>query len=828
MKKLYNIFLIAAALLVFAPFANAQDDWSINGQIKDPYTQETLDFPKDFGLQQPEDLGFAYSKNISKPFKNGYYWIKLESFSTGTATYLESAAPADIVLVLDFSNSMTAQYYTTGTHYVPTLSTQNNQNGNYTYQFLNQNTRYIEYDGEYCAIQIGRTDADFNQGGYAWAYFQTTAGQTYFLNGNEVSTTQPTWSGSGNFGNNSILWTGALFQRYVNQSVSRVNALKEAVADFIDVIYHNDNYDDDGNRRSSPLGNRISIVVFSANNTTDSRQIAGWTDVTKASGAKDETLLRAISAVTDNPRGTYSNRGMTLANTLLSGIEADRKAVSTRTVVMFTDGVPGNYTEWSEQYESTTTANGCIAQANIAKNTHDAKVFTVALYTWPNGNYTTAQRNMRDYLNYTSSNFQNAESLTNYGTGTYDGSYFKLAGNDLSAVFREIAHQSGGSSTVLSASSRNVDVISNSFTLPNEALEDIESSVKIFIAKCKDYKRDEDGNAVTDADGNYVYDFYTEYLKGHTPDSYVYYELNEDGSIINPDAPIKVDANISISLEGNNRITVSGFDYSSMFCGPVYKDLYDPDEHEPEENTDPANIKEFKGYKIIIMIPVKMNPDAVGGPNVPTNGAGSGIYIKADDTEASIPFKTPTISLPVNVHLTKLGLAVGESAKFKIERAKINETETDADNNGVPDRLEGNGVDANSWEYVSTVFVTKTSASTDPLVKVKGMPATTMVGTSQVGFIYKISEEEWAWKFDQMTPPQYTVTSKVDNPFTFTNIKKDNIDFIIRNAESKVTNVFKSGDFNPKYNDSKDNGRTQYNPTTSGSGSGSGSGGGSQ
>ena len=410
---------------------------------------------------------------------------------------------------------------------------------------------------------------------------------------------------------------------------------------------------------------------------------------------------------------------------------------------------------------------------------------------------------MRDYLNYTSSNFQNAESLTNYGTGTYDGSYFKLAGNDLSAVFREIAHQSGGSSTVLSASSRNVDVVSNSFVLPEGTTAD---SIKIFIAKL---------DTMT-ADRKYV--FKKEILRSKIPDTQDYYfdVLDENGDKTGERK--KVEDGITVSLAGGNTITVTGFDYSSNFCGPIFKEGFDDD---PDEPLVLANIDHVQGFKIIILIPVKMNPDAVGGPNVPTNGAGSGIFVKSGDTTAVVQFKSPTVSLPVNVHLTKLGLAVGESAKFKIERAIIYEDDADANKNGVPDRLEGDSAAVQTlWQYVSTVFVTKTNASANPLVKVKGMPATTMENGEQVGFIYRISEEDWAWKFDQMTPPQYTVTSKVDNPFTFTNIKKDNIDFIIRNAESKATNVFKTGDFNPKYNDSKDNGRTQYDPTPASSGSG--------
>lgn len=59
------------------------------------------------------------------------------------------------------------------------------------------------------------------------------------------------------------------------------------------------------------------------------------------------------------------------------------------------------------------------------------------------------------------------------------------------------------------------------------------------------------------------------------------------------------------------------------------------------------------------------------------------------------------------------------------------------------------------------------------------------------------------------TPPQYTTTSNVTNPFTFSNTKEDNIDVKVRHAESKATNIFKPSVVtgSVKYDDSKTNNR---------------------
>ena len=358
---------------------------------------------------------------------------------------------------------------------------------------------------------------------------------------------------------------------------------------------------------------------------------------------------------------------------------------------------------------------------------------------------------------------------------------------DLTAVFTEIASQAGGSSTALSAASANVDVVSNSFILPDNTDNDnIASVVKLFFAKLDKIENGE-------------YKFEEEYIKGNTPANYTYRVLNANGTPTGD--PIKVDANVSVTLSGTREIKVKGFDYRSCFCGPIYKDGYDPKQHTAAENADPANIKGYQGYKLIIMIPIKMNPDAVGGPNVATNAAGSGIFITDGDQNALVPYISPTVSLPVNIHITKKGLEAGESAKFKIERAIL---------------PEGNVNVANltEWHYVSTVFVTKRQGqTTDPIVKVIGLPANIEVKegtgesatTQQKDVVYRISEEPWSWSYDPQTEPQYTNTSSITNPFSFDNKKKDNIDVLVRHAESKATNIFKSGVV--RYDDSKTNSR---------------------
>ena len=769
MKKIYNILIATAALFAFAPIAGAQTDWSINGQIQDagnnnaaPVYPEETNIP----VQIDKDKAVAYSKNISKPFSDGTYWIKLETFATGSASYTVSNEPADVVLVLDFSGSMGLTYSTTST-YIPATSTRTANfrdtdmpAGSWDYNNIST-THYYKYQGDYYQVLGGRVNG--NSGNY-YLYF-TVNGTRYFLDRDHVTTEMPT----GYTTQYQAYWGSALYVQ--DNNVSRLEALKAAVADFVEVIYHNDNYEDDtyDKPRASKLGNRISIVVYSADNDTDSHQLAGWTDVTTASGTMDIELVRLITAEGTHT-GTYSNRGMTMANTLLGQIDDARRSEASQTVVLFTDGLPGNSNSWTPT--STTIANGCIEQSYTAKNTYGATVFTVAIY-----NNIQSQTNMYNYMRYTSSNYPYAESMDEPGVPSNDESisedqrrdpnFFKEAGDDLSGVFQEIAKQSGGSSnTSLSAATSTVDVVSSSFMLPEGADA---SSIKVFTAKC----------TYADPD-NGTYTFNTETLVDHSDDTYNTYDSNG-----NVTGTYDVDANITVDLgtdaDGNPKIEVVGFDYSNNWCGPV---------------TDENGNVTYQGHKVIIMIPIQMNPDAVGGPNVGTNTEGSGIFVNGTDDDPLIPFISPHVSLPVNIYIKKSGLRHGESAKFKIERAQIT----------IPmaDDLDPESL---TYSYVSTIFVTQPDTATDGAdvtVKVKGLPANI---STTVGYIYRITEEEWAWSYLRDTEPQYTVTSKVDNPFEFSNTKKDQIDIKVRHAESKANNVFKATGATTEYDDSKQNDR---------------------
>ena len=225
-------------------------------------------------------------------------------------------------------------------------------------------------------------------------------------------------------------------------------------------------------------------------------------------------------------------------------------------------------------------------------------------------------------------------------------------------------------------------------------------------------------------------------------------------------------------------LTVTGFDYADNWCGPV------------KEGTTTVDAQ---GHKIIIMIPIVTNPDAVGGPNVATNGPGSGIKDKNGDM--LVKFDPPAVSLPINVQIQTTGLSEGESAKYSIKRR----------------------VGTGEWEYVTTVFVTRHKGQGDPSVYLKGLPSRGDEGNYQ----YIIIDDDWDWTYtldnvsgtrtDGETEPYgpdediYTDNFAV-NPIIFNVSKNNGISPKVRYSESKASNNFETQEAG--YDDYKNNGRT--------------------
>lgn len=706
MKKIYSILLAAFALLAFIPVANALDD-------DPPYTEKN---------------NIAYSKYATGPV-NGIYTIHLNTFVTGEKTVTVSKRPADVVLVLDVSGSMNDSYTTTYTYTARTEQNYTYNNGGGYY--------YLHTDGQYYLVEQG------GGGGNRNLHFSDGT-STYYLVGTGVTGTAPR-----GYGRNDTIWRGVLYSRS-SQSVNRMTALKGAVKDFIDVIQSMDPGEEGKH-------NQISIVKFATNtetsltgnhkysgyhstsgntmtpatggnyfNSTDyynlSEIVTGFTEVSDA-GVVD--LKAAVDAL--QPGGATAsdfgmNKALDLINTLYTNGAPSRQ--SNKTVVFFTDGVP----TYGNSYQET-VAEAAISAAKSIKSKvayHDdeenkdvnVSVYSVGVFGSMTGTGMTAAERDR-YMHRVSSDYPSASGMgTNPdegGTGSDTAGYYQDASNsDLSSIFRNIASAAGGSgaTTVTAEAATTVDVVSQSFDLPDGASTDI----TVQFANCN----------------------------GKDDNGYLTFDL--ENLLDNPDEG--ENGHVSIEIQGN-KVTASGFDYTGNWCGF--------DESLGENG-------EYRGMMLMLLIPIEMSPDAVGGNNVGTNGPESGIYV---NDEPVIKFDIPEINLPTNLHIKK-EIADGECATFEIYRKKLT---------------------ASNWETTPFKTVIVIGGNNDNTVKLLGLDPT---------YLYKIVEAGWSWTYDLDHVEDYegneiegeiTSDKLITNPFIFVNKKKDRQ---IRHAESAVYNDFRT------------------------------------
>lgn len=707
----------------------------------------------DFG--DNDEIGV--SKQISAPV-NGTYWIKLEAFAKGEAT--KTSTPSDFVLVLDVSGSMS----------------------------------------------------------------QSMGSQT------------------------------------------RLQALKTAVNSFIDEVNKNDTEDMGGNKRDNRLGNRIAIVTFSTDAEVMNELTELGDNINDISGVNDlKRTVRNLSA----GGGTYAHKGMEEAYNLMNFNDDTRKL---RTVVLFTDGDPGLWANWTSnehaykttenslyyynynthrlsayyshdklahtqgrenltyynskgqqssgtfdygelRYDTFQTANETIEAANRIKNIGNkdkgiiSNVFTVSVITNPS-------TQTQVYLGKTSSDYVNATSMGSWtdtwhdpiqnsdweyggdGKGTKnteattDFSLSATTADELKAAFDAIAGISGNpNNTELSSSTSTIDVVSQSFTLSGTTIN--KNLIKVYTAP---YLFNKTTKAL---------EWGAETLAPNSKDQFDYYVFTTEGGTTTKEYKGKKDVDDDIDINASklsqNVIELTGFDYTNNWCGPIRED---------------GKVAGAQGHKVIILIPIKMDENAVGGPNVVTNADGSGIFVNADDKKPLIEFKSPTVSLPVNLSIKKENLKQGENAKFVIKRAVATEARPDdADATWHPDYSK-----LDFSEYVTSVVIPNKDGSNE--VKIKGLPSTP--DNEGAYYVYKIIEEDWSWTytFSSASGEGYVKTGSgesakvevkvieiedkfgiysdmfVKNPITFTNTEESDSDQRVRHAESKVTNTFKPSSTN--------------------------------
>ena len=371
------------------------------------------------------------------PNNDGSYALTIEAYATGTSSTTTQSVPLDIVLVLDVSGSMKDAF---GGEYVA----QEKEYKKSDFGFLSDTLYYKYTDNNYYPVYYDR-DYNWTDGFKYVLYFYDSSNTVHYLTSDGNLADSPTY-----LSEDKTLYTGVLYKL---TRPSKMNVLKSAVNDFIDTVA------DDASKNS--VDHQIAIVKFAGTMKHEvgndkyneglysynySQTVVGLTSVSE----NVNTLKQKVSELT--PGGaTAADYGMQLANGLLSNPQEGRKQI----VVMFTDGEPNH----GDGFDSE-VANDAISAAKAMKD-RKVTVYTIGAIQDPSDN-------VKNFLDYTSSNYPDAESMGNAG-GKEANKYYKLVSteNALAGIFETIASETTQTSAAANASSVLEDKLTGYFNFAN-------------------------------------------------------------------------------------------------------------------------------------------------------------------------------------------------------------------------------------------------------------------------------------------------------------------------------------------------------------------------
>lgn len=532
---------------------------------------------------------------------DGTYTINLSAYATGRTTTetIKTGKPLDIVLVLDQSGSMADS--------ITSYSYQPRENRSYSYNSYGGKTNYYYLDTDRNYYPVKRDSEwhfDWFDSYTTYYLYYTKNGQNYYLSGTGVTTQRPT-----NVRDSSAtIWTGVLYQRS-STSTSKLNALKTAVTNFVNSV--------SANAKEYNVEHRIAMVGFASEGTDNSawkntglfvggylKKYANseWETNSQLSSQDYKDALVVVNDVDGDIAGSISraigNLDAEGATRTSYGLEMAQKVFENnkdserqRVVVLFTDGEPGK-----SGYENS-EANSALSKAYVLKNENKATVYSVGLYD------SDPENNTVSFMNYTSSNYPFAQSMT-YPGSKFDDKYYMTASDadELNEIFTYIIDDSTESSTTVTLDAKSVlrDILNDGFVLP--AGYDAQENITVATQSVE-----------LGAEGNIVWG-----------------EVEENPS------------DIAVTADEETRtIEVTGFDYSKRYIA--------------EEHPGDVLLVTIRG--------VEATDAAITNAEISTNNAASGIYENTDDEEPFVRFPEPKTILKSKTYVLDYGKPVNLNAQ---------------------------------------------------------------------------------------------------------------------------------------------------------------------
>lgn len=485
----------------------------------------------------------------------------------------------------------------------------------------NQNSLYCLVSGEYKSVTVKReghvlsadeywytmdgqqilyTTGDSsipNFGQYAPLY-QSVKKYTYSYTLNGVTTVIEE-----SFGDGSSPYT-QFYRRDYSSSAggTRLNALKNAATTFANAVAAKAaGADGDISTPADNVNHRIAVVGFASGqyyngtnyNYNNTEVFVGSNQYRYGTAAQGQygnafqdmntsTGVGNVSAsigTLSADGGTLTNLGLEMGNGIFGANPIAEGEKRNRVVIVFSDGVPG----WSG-YDSN-TANSAITQAETAKNTYGATVYTIGIF--PGADATSAGNQNGNETE--KANWFMQQVSSNNGTPQSPSYYLSAAdAGTLNSIFQQISDQieTGGTTSTLTSDAVVKDIISPQFTLPAGTTA---ANITVETYACTGKNANDD------------------------------YTWSNNNSTMGATASISGD-----------QVNVTGFNFSENYVGTV---------------TENGNTT-YCGHKLVISFKVQPKAGFLGGNEVYTNTS-AGIYENNTAENPLLTFDRPTVNVPI-------------------------------------------------------------------------------------------------------------------------------------------------------------------------------------
>lgn len=462
--------------------------------------------------------------------------------------------------------------------------------------FLSADEYWYTMDGQQILYTTGDSSIP-NFGQYAPLY-QSVKKYTYSYTLNGVTTVIEESFGDGSSPDTQF------YRRDYSSSAggTRLNALKNAATTFANAVAAKAaGADGDISTPADNVNHRIAVVGFASGqyyngtnyNYGNTEVFVGSNQYKYGSAAQGQygnafqdmntstgvgNVSASIGALSAEG-GTLINLGLEMGNGIFGANSIAEGEKRNRVVIVFSDGVPG----WSG-YDSN-TANSAITQAETAKNTHGATVYSIGIF--PGADATSAGNQNGNETEKANWFMQRVSSNTQYPQSP---SYYLSAADagTLNSIFQQISDQieTGGTTSTLTSDAVVKDIISPQFTLPAGTTA---ANITVETYACTGKNANDD------------------------------YTWSNNNSTMGATASISGD-----------QVNVTGFNFSENYVGTV---------------TEGDSVT-YRGHKLVISFKVQPKAGFLGGNEVYTNTS-AGIYENNTAENPLLTFDRPTVNVPI-------------------------------------------------------------------------------------------------------------------------------------------------------------------------------------